>query len=491
MFEKISPRILAIAIMTLWGGAILWLGLVRFDSFGLDEGAAIALLLNWSVSDQVINPVTTYGGPDFRALLFIPLGLYWSGSMIAAKTFTLLVSFGAVLLLYTWLRRRPTPHSGEAALIATGLLLIAPITLALADHIGTGPYLIALFGLGWILDTRYRASKHSISSLYFLQTLLVAITVTLHPMGLAYPLALAWHWHKDPKSEKQKKQVWIGITIAAGIILAMQTGWIAIDWLANPLISLSYAILDNPSVDPIDISALPGLIPALLLLAVLAKSARTLLDDLFGTTLLLALLLGLTAADANWAMIALTILLYCGTPLLIRANEALGRRGGFVGQRGLVMVCLLAVATLFMQADRGRTERIASGLLSPTDDLIQTLVPEAADPEMHFLAASQWPARTMLAVRADVLPLPPAAADGPAQLAIMKGVSHIIFNHNNPDNTELARNFREITDATLTLARQPGGVILQIRNAVKNKTSPRPAPPTAPIEGDTPDIPKS
>jgi hypothetical protein len=491
MFEKISPRIRAIIVMALWGGAILWLGLIRFDPFGLDEGAAIALLLNWSVSDQVINPVTAYGGPDFRALLFIPLGLYWSGSMIAAKVFTLLVSFGAALLLYTWLRRRSAPHSDEAALIATGLLLIAPITLTLADRIGTGPYLIALFGLGWILDARYRASKHSISSLYFLQTLLVATTVTLHPMGLAYPLALAWHWHKNPKSEKQKRQVWIGIAITAGIILAMQTGWITIDWLANPLTSLSYAILDNPSADPIDIGTLPGLILALLLLAVLAKSTRTLLDDLFGTTLLLALLLGLAAADANWAMIALTVLLYCGTPLLIRANKALSRHGGFIGQRGLVMVSLLAVATLFMQVDRVRAERIAGGLLSPTDELIQTLIPEAADPERHFLAASQWPARTMLAVRADVLPLPSAAADGPTQLAVMKGVSHIIFNHNNPDNTKLARNFREMTDTTLTLARLPGGIILKTRDTMKKKASSHRPPPATPIEGDTPDIPES
>lgn len=486
LVDKIPARIWALLLLCAWGGAILWLGLVRFDAFGLDEGAATALLLNWSVVDQVVNPVTTYGGPDFRALLFIPLGLYWSGNMVAAKVFAILVSFGAVLLLHTWGKRNGEQHADEAALIATGLMLIAPATLGLVDSMGSGPFLIALFGLGWILDNKYRASPHTISSLYFVQTLLVAITITLHPMGLAYPLALAWHWYKNPKSEKQKQQVWIGLAVATGIILAMQTGWMALAWGENPLTSLSYAILGNSTGNPIDINPLAGILPALLLLVVVVKQYRQLLADLFGTTLLLALLLGLMAADSNWALIALAVLLYSGVPLLIRANLALGVHAGFVGQRGLVMVSLLIVATVFMQADKGHVLFNDSGLLSPTDELIQALIPEAADPNKHFLAASQWPARTMLAVRADVLKLPPAAKDGVQLLASMKGVTHVIFNHNDPDNTALVQNFRDIAGATVTLARQPGGVILALRDA---PTKPLHAPKTAaPVSSDTPEV---
>jgi hypothetical protein len=486
LLDKIPARVWALLLLCAWGGAILWLGLVRFDAFALDEGAATALLLNWSVVDQVVNPVTTYGGPDFRALLFIPLGLYWSGNMVAAKVFSILVSFVAIMLLFRWARRSAVEHAEESALIATGLMLIAPATLGLIDSMSSGPFLIALFGLGWLLNDKYRASPHSISSLYFVQLLLVAITITLHPMGLAYPLALAWHWYKNPKSEKQKRQVWIGLVVASGIILAMLVGWIALAWGANPLTSLSYAILGNHSGNPADVSPLPGILPALLLIAVLIKQYRQLLSELFGTTLLLALLLGLLVADRNWALIALAVLLYAGVPLLIRANLSLRRHAGFLGQRGLVLASLLIVTTLFLQADKGHALFNDSGLLSPTDELIQTLIPEAADPNKHFLAASQWPARTMLAVRADVLPLPPAAQDGTQLLASIKGISHVIFNHNDPDNTALVQNFRDIAGATITLARQPGGVILALRDA---PSKPLHAPPAAaPVTGDTPEV---
>lgn len=417
--------------------------------------------------------------------------------MIAAKVFSLMITFAAAMVLYSWSKKswsktRSGENDEETALIATGLLLVAPVTLGLANSISTGPFLLLLFGLGWILDKKYRASEHKISSLYFIQTLLVAITITLHPVGLAYPLALAWRWHKDPKSDKQKKQVWVGIAIATGIILAMQTGWVALAWLENPLTSLTYAILGNRTANPADISALPGLIPAALLLVVLFKQGKALLSDLFGSTLLLALLIGLLVADFNWAMIALAVLLYGGTPLLIKANKTIGQHAGFVGQRGLVLVVLFITATLFMQADRGFAMQLASGLLSPEDELIRELIPEAAQKEKAFLAASQWPARTMLIVRSDVLPLPTAKKTGEELLNSMEGrnvsITHVIFNHNDPDNTELTRNFRDITGATETLSRMPGGVILRIREAA-NKPSHK-AIPAAPVKNDKPALPK-
>jgi hypothetical protein len=488
LLEKIPSPVWPLALLCLWGGAILWLDLVRLDAFGLDEGAAMALLLNWSVSDQVANTVTIFGGPDLRALLFVPLGAYWSGSILAAKVFTLIVSFAALYLLHRWRRQALDAHGEETALIASGLLLIAPVTLGLADSIAAGPYLLLLFGLGWLLDRKYRASEHRISSLYFVQTLLVAITVTLHPMGLAYPLALAWHWHRNPKSAQQQKQVWIGIGIATVIVLVMRLGWIALPWGENPLSSLSYAVLGNRFGDPALISPWPGLLPAALLVLVVIWQWRALLNDLLGTTLLIALLLGLLAADANWALLALVVILHAGIPLLIRLNQALGGRMGFVGQRGLVLLAILVVATVFMQADRATALRIASGVLAPQDELIQALMPEAAAKDARFLAASQWPARTMLAVRGDVLPLPPAAADSAEQqLAMMKGVTHVMFDHNDPDNTRLAQNFRALTGATQTVARLPGGVILKLRDANTQPVTPAPAPP---VSGDRPELPR-
>lgn len=488
LLEKIPAKAWAYLLMFVWGGLILWFGLVNLTPYGLDEGAAMALLLNWSAVDQVATPVTTYGGPDLRALLFIPLGLYWSGSILAAKVFSLIVAFGAAMLLYKWSRQGDAQHGDEVALIATGLFLIAPATLGISDHMGVGPYLIAAFGLGWLLDRKYRASEHVISSLYFVQTLLVAITITLHPMGLAYPLALAWGWHKDAKSERQKRQVWIGISIATAIILAMQIGWIALSWMENPLLSLGRIFQGSADASSLidETSLVPGVILAVLLLVVLAKQGRALLSDLFGSSLLLSLMIGLFVADFNWAYVALAVILYCGTPLLIRANLAMGKHAGFIGQRGLVMAVLFVLATLFMQGDKAHGMRIESGLLSPSDELIQTLTPEASDPEKHFLAASQWPARTMLVVRADVLPLPPAAETGPDQLAMIKGLTHLMFNHNDPDNTQLAKNFREMTDATITLARQPGGVILALRDAPKQ--DPHAPKPAKRISEDTPAV---
>jgi len=485
MSPQLITRLWTLAALLVWGGIILGAGLVRLDTFGLDEGAAMALLLNWSVSDQIASPVTTFGGPDFRALLFIPLGLYWSGSMLAAKVFTLLVTFGAALLMWNWSRKQDE----ETALIATGLLLIAPVTLALADSLGSGPYLLALFGLGWLLDKKYRTSEHRITGLYFVQALLVAITVTLHPIGLAYPLALAWHWHKNPKSAKQKQQVWIGLAAATAIVLAMQTGWIAIHWFANPLTSLSDAIVGQRIwIDP-NTGWLIGLIPAALLIAVLIKARRELLGDLLGTTLLLALAIGLLAADADWAFIALVVLFYSGIPLLIRANAALGQRAGFAGQRGLVMVVMMIVATVFMQADRAHREDLAGGQLSPEDELIQALAHEAEDTKQPFLAASQWPARTMIAARRDVLPLPPAKTDGAALLKSIQGLTHVAFDHHNPDYSPLAKNFSEITDATETLAVLPGGVIIKLRDPAHG-AKPE-APPAPPVQGDTPVMPNS
>ena len=152
-------------------------------------------------------------------------------------------------------------------------------------------------------------------------------------------------------------------------------------------------------------------------------------------------------------------------------------------------VVLFILATLFMQADRGHAIQLASGLLSPEDELIRELIPEAAQKEKAFLAASQWPARTMLAVRSDVLPLPPVANDGPAQLEMIKNITHVVFDHNDPDNTGLTQNFRDITGATETLSRMPGGVIIKIREAA-NKPAHEPAP-IAPAENDTPALPAS
>ena len=457
--SNIPSKYWALAAMVSWGGAILVFGLIRLDTYGMDEGGAMALLLAWSVAEKVVIPVTVLGGPDFRALFFWPVALYWPGSVLAAKIFTMMVMFGGAYALYRWSR---DTYSEEVALIATGLLLIAPLTVLQIDSVASAPFLLGAFGLGVWLDKKYRASQHTISSLYFLQMLFVFATVTLHPMGLAYPLALAWQWQKNPKSQTQKKQIWLGLGLATVIVLIMQLGWINTPWLANPFTSLNQALFSVNELDPGNSGWLGGAVLAFALIVIIIKDHKSLADNLMGNLLLAAIAIGLLAADHNWAVISLSLILYRGFPLLIEVNKKI-HLSGFMGQRGLAMVAIMGMSIMFMRADKSHAQFIQSEILSPVDELVRTLAKEAQDPEQPFIAASQWPARTMLVCRRDVLHLPPPKAEGTQLLNSMKGVTHLVYDHRSPKNDELNNNLSEITGSTRTLAIQQAGVIIKIK----------------------------
>jgi hypothetical protein len=478
MLERIPKPVLLLLMMSAWGGAVILFQLVKFNAFNIDEGAAMALLLNWSVSDQIINPVATYGGPDFRALLFIPLGLYWPGSMIAAKIFTLMFCFAAALFLYHWSK---DTENKESALIATGLFLVSPVLIYLADTMAVAPFLLTIFGAGLYLDSKYRSSPHAISSLYFVQMLVIAISITLHPMGLAYPLALAWHWQKKPKSDKQKKQVWTGIAITVIVILAMQTGWIAIAWGSNPLTSLHNAIVGYNLREPYLESWLAGAIAVVPLLYLLYRDFAKLSSNLMGSILMFSLVIGLVAADNNWALVALTVLLFRGVPALINMNKSF-RALNFMGQRGIVFASIMLASLLFMQANKTYAMQIKSEVLTPRDHLIQRLAEEARDPDKPFLAASQWPAQTMIVCRRDVLRLPPAKESGPELLKTIKGITHLIFDHRDIKNNVLASNIAEISSHTETIDIQPSGVIVKIRDTSSEQSDHPQADPQAVVE---------
>lgn len=498
MLDRIPKPLWYLIIMCLWGAGIIGFGLVRFNALNIDEGAAMALLLNWSVSDQIVNPVTTYGGPDFRALLFIPLGVYWSGSMVAAKVFALIFCFAAAAFLYSWCLEK---QDKESALLATGIFLISPVVIYLADTMSVGPFIIAVFGAALYLDKKYRASPHTISSLYFLQMLLVAIAVTLHPMGLAYPLALAWQWKQNPKSDKQKKQVWTGIGITVVVILAMQTGWIDIAWKSNPVVSLHKAIMGYNLRDPFVDNLAAGIIFLVPIIYLLFRDYKNMLNDLMGTMILFSLLIGLVAADNNWAMIAVVFLLYRGIPALIAVNKSL-HRFGFAGQRGIVFFAIFIMTFIFMQADKSYAKQLTLGAETPKDQLIQRLAQEAQEKDKPFLAASEWPAQTMIICKRDVVKLPPAKENGTALLESMKSkrsnkqITHVIFNHRNPQNHDLSRNIADLVGATETLDIQQQGVIVKIReigstgdkigHPAKNETG---SPQGKPESADNPEIP--
>lgn len=453
---RIPPRFWALIALVIWGGLTLWL--LRRDAYGLDEGAARALLLNWSVADNVVNPIVTFGVPDFRALIFVPLGIYWSGNILAAKVFTLLITFAAGALFYQWSCRTA---SKEVALIATGLLLIAPLTLMQIDALGVGPYLVLIFGLGVWLDWSYRSLPRPLGGKYFAQLVLVASAVSLHPAGLAYPLALVWTWHNDPLDTRSQRHIYIGVAVAVVLVALLRAGWHGLEWWANPLDALANVVM-GPRLE--EAGWLPGALVAFALLGVLVSSVRNLLSDLMGRVLALALIFGLPTADPAWALVVSALLLYYGVPRLIDLNETIGG-AGFAGQRGGVMLLIFIAATWFMGVDRNYYGFVRSGVLPPQDQLILTLALEAADPKQPFRAASQWPGRTMIAVKRDVLPLPPPAKNGAALLKTIPGITHLIFDPADPDNKSLGRNIAELGGAMETLALQPGGVLIKVRSA--------------------------
>lgn len=462
--------------MIIWGGAALALGLIRFTPYGLDEGAARGLLLNWSIVDAMANPIVIFGLPDFRALFFIPLGLYWSGSIVAAKVYTLIIAFSALLLLYQWSRQTV---SAESALISSALFAIAPILLTQVNAIGVAPYLLLIFGLGMWLDKTYRNSERSSGGWLFVQLLLVAICVTLHPIGLAYPLALLWRWYKDPVNANHKRHIFIGVPIATLVILVMREGWSLIHWWGNPLAALSMITWVDPTEAP---GLASGIVFAALLLAVVFLEKRALLGDLMGSMMLAGLVLGLTAADATWAMLALALILYRGIPRLITMNQALNRNS-LIGQRGLVVVAMMIAATVFMLSNKAYARVIQDEILDSEDQLIRLLSREAENIEQPFRAASQWPARTMIVCKRDVLPLPPPEKKGEDFLKMIKGITHLMFNPYQPAYRELGHTIAGLGGATQTMAMQQGGVIVKIRGAAKSAgEAPRkpPAPAAVP-----------
>jgi len=461
VIARIDQRYWALLLLVAWGAVLIFFDFVNFTPYGMDEGATRALLLDWSIADQVAHPVVVFGMPDFRALMFIPLGLYWSGSIIAAKMFTVIITFLATWLMHSWSKQT---QSDEVALIASGLLLIAPITLLQLDAVGVGPYLLLTFALARLVDKKYRAQDRAVTGWYFTQLLLIATAVTLHPAGLAVPAALAVLWVQNPIEQKRRNQVLMGIGLTVTVILVMQAGWISLSWFSNPLPVLATAVL---GLDPLELTTrdpIFGAVPLVLLLAVLLMDWRFLTSDLLGTILALGVVIGLFAADGAWAMTAMALLLYRGTVLLIKANSAIRVRN-FIGQRGGVLIALFILATLFMQVDQGHARHNQLDVLSPEDELIRTLAHEAEISGENFRVASQWPGRTMFAVKRAALPLPPPQDDATKFFQQMKGVTHIMFAHNDPNNALLARSVAGLSGNAETVALQPGGVIVKLRTA--------------------------
>lgn len=461
---KYFERYWGIVVLLLWGACLLFFEVIRLDRYGIDEGAARALVLNWAVFDRVLNPLITLGIPDFRAMLFIPLGAYWSGNLLAAKVFTIVAAFVAVTLLYRWNRRTA---DSETALIAGALLLIFPLFINQIDSIAAGVYLLLTFTVGEWISRKHDDAPRPLSTWFFIMMIWTLITITIHPLGLAYPAALAWYWHKKEIADlRRKKYLYIGLALVVSITTAMRGGWMTIEWLQNPFFTLgqSWQTLTGVSGEP---GMFVATLLTLALLAVAWVDRRFLAADLLGTTLLFGVIIGLAAADPAWALIAVTLVLFRGAYHLIRLNVmiAAGRRG-LLRNRALVLLVFFLVSISSMFSDKLRVQAIQAGEVSRQDELIRVIAREVEDDPAaaeKLRIASQWPGRTMIATRLDTFQLPPDSEQTSKEfLASLRGITHLIFDPNDPKNAHLVRRISELTGVTQTLDVNEDGVLLQI-----------------------------
>ncbi len=468
--SRIPQKYWAYLALLLWG--VIYLLLLNKTPYGVDEGAAQALLLAWSLVDNVVSSVVTLGFPDFRAVFLAPVGFLWTGNLLAAKIFTILVMAATAWGLHSWRRHR---GDSEGALLATGLLLISPLVFSQIDTISVAPYLLFTFALGAWTDLKYRESPQAFGGMYFAQMLLCLVSITLHPAGLAYPLALLWRWYKDPLNKKQQSYFFGGIIFTVFLAIVLTLGWSHVTWLTNPVRGLSAALFGPANSKALEANRwFSGLGVLVILIIVIWKQAGNLWKDFLGQIFLVALLIGMLTGDETLGVLALTIGLYWGLPLLLQKQTDF--HGGFWQQRGVVLVLVIVISTTFMMTDKADYLNMMAGKLAPSDSLIKDFVEDIANlpnnlgqqvisPTVKtFRVASQWPARTMLACRCDTLALPPGAQDEQTLYAMLQGLNYLMFDPRDPANRSLSHNLALMDAGKVeTVALQQGGVIVEVK----------------------------
>ncbi|MDQ6981527.1 MAG: hypothetical protein Q9M08_00775 [Mariprofundus sp.] len=463
--ENLAPRHLGLAALCIL--AWVFIALFRYDNYGIEESAALDLLLNWSIVHQIASPVAFFGVPDLRAILFVPLDMHWVGSLIAVKVYTMFFLFGTALLLYNWAEEC---HGSESSMIATALLLIAPITLMQTDAIGSGIFLLWAFAVAAIFDDLMHASERTAPSWLFLQMLMCAFAVSLHPMGLALPLVVIWRWVREPVERKKAHRMIAAIVAATAIMLLLRWGWYGMDAAtANPLNILADALLGSPILHAANSWGMGLIIADLGIAAMIATLFMKKLNiDSTSLMLIVASAIGALHADHVWVLIYWATTLYLGVPLLIKLNERIGWRG-IAGQRGGVLVVVMILVVLSTMVAKNTYATRQMELKSDTDKIISVLQREAENaPIDQFIAASQWPARTLLVTRRDVLPLPPTSADIRDFEAKIKGITHIAFNPQQKAMHDLARNMAALSHKYETIALMPGGVVVKLKQTASD-----------------------
>jgi hypothetical protein len=489
----------AVVALVVWALAITTL--LHREPYGLDEATARTLVFLWSVTDQVASPIVTIGIPDFRAVYLIPVGIPFSGSLLAAKLLTALISIACAMLLYRWRQRA---GEAESALLSSGLLLLAPIVTTAIDGIAIGPYLLLTIALAVWADLRYRETRTRFGGLYFALVFLCIAAVSLHPAGLALPIVLILSWLREgpqdaaqelrtPIPGRERTHMLAGFVLASVLGLLIAAGWRQQTWLANPIVALArdgFGFQSESSAGDTFTIAL-GIACVVALLASAWWSRAAILSDRMAGTLVLAIGIGAWSGDSTFVLLSFTFLLVWGSALILRVQIAASR--GFIAQRGVAFVLLLVLATSFLSTGRARFEQVRQGPeLSATDEVLRALSEETGRFATAPVApgagaaqekarggprvASQWPGRTMIACRCSALPLPPALEDSERFVANLRGIDFVVFDPQDPANRPLARAFSLMNGAQAeTIVLQAGGVVLRLHRGAD-----APAAPSAP-----------
>jgi hypothetical protein len=458
----ILPRHIGLAALCLL--SLVYLALFHYNRFGIDEGAARGLLLNWAIGSEVVSPVAVLGFPDMRALLFAPLNFHWIGELTAAKVLTMYLTFATALMLYRWAEKH---LDEETALFATGLWLVAPLTISQTDSIGAGNYLaFCAIAAAW-LDSYLRDSTRTVSGYYFLMILVLALAASMHPAGLGMAFAVGWSWLRhDGGNARRKIALIAGMGTIIAFVLLSRMGWPDLETFNNPIHALAGILIGDLSF----FQSMPlgfGLISAILLLvAVIVALRRS--RELFPMMLIFGIAFGLVSANQAWSQLALLLILYEGIKALVTVNSRFSTTN-ITARRGLVALAVFVLSFIFITGDKERFLLKADHRLRPTDEVISELVELTRDAGKPILIASQWPGRTMLATRSGALPLPPAKNDPQAFLKQMHGVTYIAFDYHDRHNNALRRQVAEMSDRIKTLSIQQGGVILQLPSAVSSQ----------------------
>jgi len=470
--KHIEPR--HFGLLALCGLAFLYMALFRYDAFGIDEGAARALLINWSIIDHVANATPLFGFPDLRAIMFIFLDLHWAGSLPAAKVFTLFMLLGSALMLYRWSEAN---DSSEVGTIATAMLLISPITIMQTDSLSPGVFLLFCFITTFWMNHYFQQATRTMSASFFIIILMSAFAVSLHPMGLAIPLALILLWlpRKGDSSNAshldKRRTLFIGLGISTALLLFVRWGWDGLEHSQSHLASLGAALTGSPILQATPPTGY-GLIVACLLSFVIAIYIYRRNFELFSLTLVLASLIGLFLPDHSWALIALTCILFLGLPMLIAAHRKTGIQN-IIGQRGLIILLIIVCTSMFTSADKHYRMISQLKLKSDSDNLLATAASIASNHDAEFIMASQWPARTMLVTKRDVLPLPPQRILQDVDTFIEKtaSVTHFMFDPNAAENKALSQIGARLIARMEAVEILPAGVILKVKLA-DHKTKP-------------------